>query len=189
MTICRIVFAWHIPRQINPETLSNDGPSYLKVSIPPRSGGRPRIMPRILPQRQYPEPIDPAAEKQLMSLMCRLAERHPKILEVKPSETEGKTADGLYARTDNEKVNPLARTSRELHYEIAHAHPRDKSLHVWLSDPDARKVIEAGWGQRFSLPMVPSGWTMVYAPRNEAELEVIDEIVKAGVAWVTGITI
>ncbi len=76
-----------------------------------------------------------------------------------------------------------------LDHEIAHAHPADDSLHVWLSDPDARTVIEAGWGQRFPLTFVKSGWMMVYAPRNLDEVEMVEEIVRAGIAWITGVEV
>jgi Family of unknown function (DUF5519) len=146
-------------------------------------------MPRILPQRQVPEHIDPATRDRLMFLMHRLADEHPDILEIKPSTTEGRTTDGLYARKDNPNINPIVIADRGLDFEIGHAHPTDNSLHVWLSDPDARKVIAAGWGQRFCLPMVQSGWTMVYAPRNKSELELIEKIVKASVRWVTNVAI
>ncbi|OKL61851.1 hypothetical protein UA08_02860 [Talaromyces atroroseus] len=189
MTLFRILFAYHIPRQTNPETLSTEGPSYLKESLPPRAGGRPKLMPRILPQRQVPEPIDPGTREQLLTLMRRLADEHPDILETKPSATEGKTTDGLYARKDNANINPLVKSETTLDHEIGHAHPTDNGLHVWLSDPDARQVIAAGWGQRFCLPMVQSGWIMVYAPRDSAELRVIEDIVKAAVRWVTNVAI
>jgi hypothetical protein len=85
-------------------------------------------------------------------------------------------------------LNPIAK-DKILNHEIAHAHPADNSLHVWVSDPDARKIMEAGWGCRFSLPFVKSGWTMVYAPRNEAEYKVVEQIVKAACGWITGVEI
>lgn len=140
-----------------------------------------------MPQRQHPEPIEPSTRESLQSLVRRMASSHPEILEARPSHTEGKSTDGLYARKDIPTLNPAAR-DKILDHEIAHAHPADNSLHVWLSDADARKVIESGWGQRFPLAFVHSGWTMVYAPRNDAELGVVEEIVKAGVGWVTGVT-
>jgi hypothetical protein len=124
-----------------------------------------------------------------MSLMSRLASQHPDILESRPSHTEGRTADGLYARKNNDKVNPIVVADRQLDYEIGHAHPADNSLHLWLSEADARKIIEARWGQRFCLPHVQKGWTMVYAPRNAEELELIEEFVRASVRWVTGVAI
>lgn len=118
-------------------------------------------------------------------MMRDMAAAHPDFLEVKLSHTEGKSTDGLYAKPDTPTLNPIAK-DKLLNHEIAHAHPADNSLHVWLSDPDARKVIESGWGQRFPLTFVKGGWTMVYAPRDEAELETVERIVKAGVTFLTG---
>jgi hypothetical protein len=120
--------------------------------------------------------------------MRTIASAHADLLEINPSHTEGKSTDGLYARKELDTLNPLAR-DRILDHEIAHAHPADNSLHVWLSDVDARKVIESGWGQRFPLAFVKSGWILVYAPRNAAELDVVQGIVRAGVAWITGVVI
>lgn len=120
--------------------------------------------------------------------MTTLATAHPKILYTKPSHTEGKSTEGLYAVPDTATLNPIAR-DRVLDHEIAHAHPAENSLHVWLADGDARAVIEAGWGLRFPLTFVKSGWTMVYAPRDEGELEVVEKIVRAGVEFITGVAI
>jgi hypothetical protein len=125
---------------------------------------------------------------RLQSLMRDLASSNSNLVEIKLSHTEGKSTDGLYALKDLDTLNPLGR-DKILDHEIAHAHPADNSLHVWLSDPDARSVIEAGWGQRFPLTFVKGGWTMVYAPRDEAELEVVEDIVRAGVGWITGVAI
>jgi hypothetical protein len=145
-------------------------------------------MSRIMPQRQRPEPIEAGTRTRLQSLMQTLASSYPNLVEIKPSHTEGKSTDGLYARKDLKTLNSIAK-DRILDHEIAHAHPAENSLHVWLSDPDARTVIEAGWGQRFPLTFVKSGWTMVYAPRDDAELDVVEDIVRAGVAWITGVEI
>jgi len=173
---------------LDPSPLSTTGPSYLTSPLPPRAGPRPKIMSRTMPQRQHPEPIEPKTRERLQTLMQTLASSHPELLELKPSHTEGKSTDGLYAKKDLETLNPLAR-DRILDHEIAHAHPAENSLHVWLSDVDARTVIKAGWGQRFPLIFVKGGWTMVYAPRDEGELEVVENIVKAGVAFITGVEI
>lgn len=188
MSVCRIIYAYHVPRQINPDTLSSEGPSFLEA-IPARAGSRPRLMPRLLPQRQIPEPIDPSIKQELRSLTSRLASQHPDILETKPSDTEGRNADGLYALKNNVKVNPIVVADHQLNYEIGHTHPADSSLHLWLSEADARKIIEARWGQRFCLPNAQKGWTMIYAPRNAEELKSVEQFVKAGVRWVTGVAI
>lgn len=120
--------------------------------------------------------------------MRNIAAEHPELLEVKPSHTEGKSSDGLYCKEGVTTRNPAAK-DKILGNEIAHAHPSENSLHVWLSEADARKVIEAGWGMRFPLPFIQPGWSMVYAPRDEEELETVKKIVRAGVAWVTGVAV
>ena len=170
----------------DPSGLTHDGPSYIKGKLPARAGGRPKLMPRILPQRQVPERVDPQVQDKLQKLMKTLAEDHPELFACRLSHTEGKTTDGLYALEALPTLNPIAK-DRLLNHEIAHAHPQDNSLHVWVSDMDERKIIEAGWGCRFCLPWVKSGWTMVYAQRNEEEYQVVEQIVKAACAFITGV--
>jgi hypothetical protein len=173
----------------DPSSLSADGPRYLsKTALKHRDGPRPTIIARTMPQRQRPEKIEPQARQRLQSMMRSLAEQYPELLEVKLSMTEGRTTEAIYAKPDLATLNPLSKDPI-LKGEIAHAHPKENSLHVWLSDPDARTVIEAGWGERFPLKSVKSGWIMVYAPRNEDELDVVEEIVKAGIAWLTGVEV
>ncbi|KAI1859300.1 uncharacterized protein JN550_012109 [Neoarthrinium moseri] len=170
---------------LDTSVLSRSGPGYL-VNLPRRSGSRPKLMPRILPQRQVPEQmLSTASRTQLHALVTSIAASRPDLFEIKPSHTEGKTTEGLYARKDVETLNPIARDP-VLDHEIAHSHPAEDSLHVWLSDRDAIDVIEKGWGQRFCLPFVKSGWTMVYAPRNLEEVQVVESIVKAGASFITG---
>jgi len=74
--------------------------------------------------------------------------------------------------------------------EIAHIHTTDSSMHLTLHPSDAALVISNGWGERHPLagrgPWVPKGFTMVYAPRNENEVEVLVAIVKAAGWWVGG---
>lgn len=186
MTIQRLQY--YTNDVFDPSGLSRDGPSYIKGQLPSRAGKRPTLMPRILPQRQHPEPIDPQVRDKLQNLMKTLAAQHPSLFAVRLSHTEGKTTDGLYALEAIPTLNPVAK-DKLLNHEIAHAHPPDNSLHVWVSDPDARKIVESGWGCRFCLPFVKSGWTMVYAPRNEEEYQVVEKIVKAACAWITGVEI
>jgi len=175
------------PDLLDPSPHANTGPSYLDAPLPARAGGRARIMARIMPQRQVPEPIDPDTRTRLLGLVRRLANEFPDLLESKPSHTEGRSTDGLYVLAEVPTLNAEAREDKVLAREVAHAHPADNSLHVWLSGLDARNVMEAGWGQRFPLPFVRSGWTMVYAPRNDDEMDVVEKIVKAGIAWVAGV--
>ena len=65
--------------------------------------------------------------------------------------------------------------------EFAHLHPLpDSSLHMALPEPLATHVIEAGWGERH--PLAPSGeipdtTLMIYAPRDEHELDLVLRLV------------
>jgi hypothetical protein len=187
MTKLRLFYAWTQEDFCDPSPLSIEGPSYLELSTT-REGPRPKIMARTMPQRQVPEPMDEELNKELHSLVHKYGITYFHFLEVKPSHTEGKSTDGLYARPQGTTLNPLTE-KQLLQTEIAHVHPSDNSLHVWLSQPDARKVVEKGWGQRFPLKFVHPGWVMVYAPRTKEELAEIEKIVKAGIAWVSGVTV
>jgi hypothetical protein len=62
-----------------------------------------------------------------------------------------------------------------------------------LHPEDAKVVLERGWGQRHPLAQggwmrryVPKEFMMVYAPRDEKELEVVARIVEAAAWWVAG---
>jgi hypothetical protein len=108
-------------------------------------------------------------------------------IEARPSKTEGGTGPAIYVKPDVETINPVA---HKIFFEVAHVHPKDNSLHVYVSPRDARTVIERGWGQKFPVTwLAPPSWIMVYAPRNEMEVEVIREIVRAAVSFAIGIDV
>lgn len=69
-------------------------------------------------------------------------------------------------------------------------------MHLTLHPADAALVLSQAWGERHPLSsggwltrFVPLGFVMVYAPRNQEEVEVVMEIVKAAVWWVGGINV
>jgi hypothetical protein len=76
--------------------------------------------------------------------------------------------------------------------EIAHLHPLDGSMHLSVAPKDAKLVIERGWGERFGLSgtLLPCTYVMVYAPRSgpdeEAEMKVVENIIKAAVKFMLG---
>ncbi|KAJ7178575.1 hypothetical protein C8R43DRAFT_973818 [Mycena crocata] len=76
--------------------------------------------------------------------------------------------------------------------EIAHVHPADHSLHVVLSPADCKTVIELGWAERHPISgvsriiPVPNTYLLVYAPRDEEELEVVERILVASIGYMTG---
>lgn len=69
--------------------------------------------------------------------------------------------------------------------EVGHIHNSDASGHVLLSFADAREVIAKGWGERHRLTgtALPLGYTMLYVPRNEREIEVMMNIFEAGIEY------
>ena len=147
-----------------------------------------------MPQRQHPLPeseIDAGVKEKVAGMMEGFSAKHPEILVSAPSKTEGGSTDAIYANKSLDTLNPIVLEPRNklLDGEIAHAHPAEGSLHVWLSQADARTVVENGWGQRFPLKFVDKGWTMVYAPRTMQEVAAIEEIVKAGIGWLTGVSV
>ena len=168
--------------------LPTTGTSYLDKPLPLRQGARPHIISRTLPQRQSPAPLDDAIYKRLHDLPAMYAKKYPDLLILDKSVTEGRSTDAIYARPEL----PGRRASTKdpaLGDEIAHVHPAENSLHVWLTLVDTRKVVEAGWGERFplaSLKMVDGGWTFLYAPRTMEEVDVVSEVVRAGIGHLTG---
>lgn len=172
---------------------ASKGPRYLPEGFEQnvRQGARPRIMARTMPQRQVPfkdSEVDDGVAARVADLCATLALKYDKLVYLAPAKTEGGAADGIYARQELDTLNPAVKDPKNkiLAGEAGHAHPADGSLHVWLSEGDARRVVEAGWGERFPLAFVDKGWVMVYAARTMSEVDVLESIMKAGIGWVCG---
>jgi hypothetical protein len=67
-------------------------------------------------------------------------------------------------------------------------HGNDGSMHLNLAPKDAKLVLERGWGQRHPLSgtILYLGDVMVYAPRNEEELEAVKRITRAAAKFMLG---
>ncbi len=74
--------------------------------------------------------------------------------------------------------------------EFAHLHPApDQSLHMMLPPTLAVEAIEAGWAEQHPVArrgLIPENAVMVYAPRDDSEREVVEELVRASHAWARG---
>ncbi|KAI4606446.1 hypothetical protein J4E80_010198 [Alternaria sp. BMP 0032] len=160
--------------------IPDTGASYINPQkVPDRVGSRPGLTRWTLPQRQFPEKITPGASTTLHDLMREFADTkaYSEYIETRPSKTEGGTGPAIYVKPDVKNINPVA---HKIFYEVAHVHPAENSLHVYVSPQDARLVMKRGWGQRFPVTwLAPPSWIMVYAPRNEEEVETVREIVRA----------
>lgn len=164
-----------IPTYLRPRT------GYLR-GMPKRAGPRPQVA-GIAPHRQTSQKAPAATFARLSEEIANMANVHPERLCVGIScfETHGM---GLFSKTQ------LNRTCRG---EICHAHAIDGSLHMTLHPADAKLVLERGWGERHPLAkggwwtrFVPKTFLMVYAPRDEGELRVVLEVVRAAAWWVSG---
>lgn len=70
-----------------------------------------------------------------------------------------------------------------------HPHPDNGSMHVKLDAPDAKAVVEAGWGEDHYLVTqghYPPGLIMVFSPRDDDELETVKQIVARSYEFATG---
>ncbi|KAL2221113.1 hypothetical protein M432DRAFT_257378 [Thermoascus aurantiacus ATCC 26904] len=154
--------------------------------LPKRSGRRPRVA-GIAPQRQMTQRGGPAMYEALSAAIRNLAQSHPDRLFLATSCFE-KHSTGIFC-------HPAFRHRPTCNGEVCHAHPSDGSMHLTLHPADVKLVIERGWGERHPLAreswwwrakIVPPGFVMVYAPRDEEELRCVMEIVRAAAWWVSG---
>ena len=71
--------------------------------------------------------------------------------------------------------------------EFAHLHPApDHSLHAMLPRETVAEAVEAGWAEPHPVALrglIPPTAVMLYAPRDEAELDVIERLVRASHAF------
>lgn len=118
--------------------------------------------------------------KQLLHhTIHHIANTNPHLLTLRTSHPE-KFGPALFLTPDI----PLPPFAKNSHGEIAHIHlDADGTSHVTLS-----LAIEKGWGCRHGLSGVVLliGYLMIFAPRDEEEVEVLDKILKARVVFVSG---
>jgi hypothetical protein len=71
--------------------------------------------------------------------------------------------------------------------EFAHLHPApDHSLHAMLPAETVTAAVAAGWAESHPVALtglIPPTAVMLYAPRDEAELDVIEALVRASHAF------
>ncbi|KAJ4369227.1 hypothetical protein N0V83_006312 [Neocucurbitaria cava] len=170
-------------------------PGFLPPDFPPhRSSPRPQFGAHPVPQRQVTQLPDPETREKLIARFQALGEaaQAKGLVDIKQSLYERRHAALFVSST--RAWHPVAQRSRG---EIAHVHAGlDGSIHVTLHPGDCKKVIEAAWGQRHGLAGVgsrkipgslPVNYVLVYAPRDEAELDIVLAVVRASVAFMAGL--
>jgi Family of unknown function (DUF5519) len=177
-------------------------PSYLSDDFPPaREGGRPTIGPHPVPHRQLDQLPSEEVKKVLDGRIRDVSERakHKGIALVRESRLE-KHTDALFINeATRQTVSEGAKAAAiDTKGEFAHVHATgDHSVHVLLSPADCKKVLEAGWGERHAFDgsvvvkhvfhvALPMTYVLIYAPRTEEEVEIVVQIVKASMRYMTG---
>ncbi|KAK4182741.1 ankyrin repeat-containing domain protein [Podospora australis] len=172
--------------------------------LTPRQGDRPTVKP-IAPFRQIDQKGAPDVFYRLNALLRGYqARQEANGLQIKISLLEyGIRA--LFWDIGRHRTAGTLNAAEEWGGEIAHVHAADGSIHVNLHPEDVHTVLESGWGERHPLCAndkkffrflfhgvfekrlpVPDGWTLIYAPRTEAEKNVASEIVMAAIWHSTG---
>ncbi|KAI1414938.1 hypothetical protein F5Y13DRAFT_10578 [Hypoxylon sp. FL1857] len=180
------------------------GKSYFSSSpgsgrtLEPRKGGPPTVPGFVAPQRQTDEFPPPGTVDRQNAFLAALAHANPALFELQTSKLEGPPHRALWLRPGQALSEEERRAEAQFHVRLgrgsggewAHVHG-EGSAHVTLSPVDAAAAIEAGWARRHGLSgvggkraMVPWGYVLVYAPRNEEEWGVWREIVMAGARYV-----
>ena len=84
---------------------------------------------------------------------------------------------------------PIRREAMIVGREFAHIHkePGSGSLHLRLPGDQATEAVSRGWGQwhPFALDGSAPGLTMIFAPRNDADLAVVKRIIDAAIEYAT----
>jgi hypothetical protein len=148
----------------------------------PRPGARPRTTPTN-PHTQLDQQADqPDAGAALAQRIFAL-----EGIEERPSAISVPGARALWLE------DGLAGGPREaflIGNEFAHLHPSpDGSLHLMLPVPVAERVVELGWGEPHPVArmgLIPPTALMVYAPRDEEELDVVVALVEASYRFARG---
>ncbi|KAJ5232515.1 hypothetical protein N7468_005471 [Penicillium chermesinum] len=161
---------------------------------------RPVVGPHVVPQRQLSQVPDEAVMhvKNRRSVpLVRASKQPPREVPALMAEAH---ADGLFL-ADNIPASGIA---KQMKGEIAHLHTGRRALCSYDPSPcrflTGKKVIEAGWGQRHGFagtsalkflsfgtkPDIPAEFLLVYAPRDETEIETFMQIMAASVKFMTG---
>jgi hypothetical protein len=147
--------------------------------LPVRVGDRPRTTPTNPHTQLDQQPTDLGWSEELARRVFAL----PGVVE-QPSRISVPGARALVL-APGEPVGPPEAFLIER--EFAHLHPApDHSLHAMLPTERVTEAVAAGWAEPHPVALrglIPSTAVMLYAPRDEAELEVIESLVRTSHAF------
>ena len=144
-------------------------------ALPIRTGPKPATYPGLPHQQLDQQPPDDRLRQALAERVFALAG----VAE----EPSGISVPGARALVLDSTLARGPRDAFLVGREFAHLHPgQDHSLHMALPESVARAACDAGWAEPH--PLVASGrapktLVMVFAPRDEHELDVVTRLVEA----------
>ena len=148
-------------------------------SLPSRRGDRPRTTPTNPHTQLDQQPTD----SRLVEELARRAFSLPGVVE-EPSGISVPGARALVLGPGEPAGPPEAFL---IGREFAHLHPDpDHSLHAMLPTETVAEAVAAGWAEPHPVALrglIPPTAVMLYAPRDEEELDVIDGLVRASHAF------
>jgi hypothetical protein len=143
--------------------------------LPQRAGSRPRTTPTNPHTQLDQQPVDPALAGELARRVFSL----PGVVE-EPSGISVPGARALVLAPDEPAGPPEAFLVGR---EFAHLHPApDHSAHAMLPLDLARAADDAGWAEPHPVArmgLIPETAVMLYAPRDDDELAVIEMLIRA----------
>lgn len=154
----------------------------LADGLPVRSGPRPTTTPTNPHTQLDQQPVNSAPRRRLEAALAGLPDVHRG-----PSRI---SVPGAVALLLDPAVAGGPPEAFMVPGEFAHLHPEpDHSLHVALPPALAERAVQAGWAEQHPVArrgLIPPGSVMVYAPRDDAEVEVVAGLVRASWAWASG---
>lgn len=151
----------------------------MTLRLPERVGPRPQTT-TTLPHQQCSDNPSAAIHEATHARFVELVE-----VDIGPSQISVPGATALRL-PEGQPCNPEACFAGS---EFAHIHPQhDGSFHMSLAPEDCEQVLKQGWGELH--PLAGTGRlsptvAMIYAPRTEAEIEIVLEIARASYRWAT----
>jgi hypothetical protein len=151
----------------------------MSSSLPIRVGDRPRTTPTNPHTQLDQQPIELRWVEELARRLFEL----PGVVE-EPSRISVPGARALVLEPEEPIGPPEAFL---IGREFAHLHPApDHSLHAMLPRESVTEAVAAGWAEPHPVALrglIPPTAVMLYAPRDAAELDVIERLVRASHAF------
>ena len=162
------------------EAIGNNCDTVGLADLPKRKGDRPVVAKHPVPHRQLSQIGTESIQQSLQKNFDKTVNFNAETVHYQLSQFE-KRNPAVWL-----KQPEVGNTCTCAKGEIAHIHHVDGSMHMVLSPSDAKKVIETGWGELHPLAgrFIPvKTYMFIYSPRNEEDLNVINQILKAAIQY------